>query len=570
MPIRFKPVNCKNCYKCVRYCPVKAIKIKNHQAQIMVDACILCENCTIVCPQNAKEENNVIPRIKEVMKAGKKVIASVNSAYIAQYPVRNFAEMRSVLKQLGFSDARECAEGAYLVKKEYEKILGEGEVDFAISSRCPSIVQLIEKKYPQLMKYVMPVLSYYNAHAKYIKSQDPDAVVVCISPCIATWAELNEPSNSIDYVISFEELEQWIESEPVIFAEEEDDSHYLSRMSVLSSGFLDSMEKNRKYDYIGVDGIENCKSVLEEIARGNMEHYYVELSACHGGCIGGPSFRRKKQKNRLEGTLAIRNSALEKTVALEDAPDYNIACDLDLSRQFMRGGINEAMPTEEQIKEIMQKMGKMAKEDELNCGACGYNTCRDKAIAIFQNKAEISMCIPYMREKEEQYANKIVSAMPGLLVTVNDDLEVIQMNKAAMDLFDIKRKKTIIGQPVSTIMDDYEMVNMLAFDKNFAQDQLYLEEENVYLERIFTRDRKNGLIICAMKNVTKEILYRQEVHKMKVAAANMADKLAVEQMKLVQQIAGLLGETAADTKVAVEKLKETIMLDPQTRKKQED
>lgn len=567
MPIRFKPVNCKNCYKCVRNCPVKAIKIKNHQAQIMVDACILCENCTIVCPQNAKEERNEIPRIRELMQEGKKVIASVNSAYIAQYPVENFEQMRSALKRLGFTDARESAEGAYLVKKEYEKILGEGDVEFAISSRCPTIVQLVEKKYPQLMKYLMPVLSYYNAHAKYIKSQEPEAVVVCISPCISTWSELQEPTNAIDYVISFEELEQWMEQEQIAFTEEQDDSHYLSRIAVLSNGFLDSMEKNRKYDYIGVDGIENCKNVLEEIAAGGMEHYYVELSACHGGCIGGPSFRKKKQRNRLEGTLAIRNSAIDRGVALECAPDYDINCDLDLSRQFMRSGVHEEMPTEEQILEILQKMGKTALEDELNCSACGYNTCRDKAIAIFQNKAEISMCIPYMREKEEQYANKIVSAMPGLLVTVNDELQVIQMNRAAMDLFDIKRKKNIIGQPVSMIMDDYEIVNMLAFDKSFAQDKLYLEEENVYLERVFTRDRQNGLIICAMKNVTKETLYHQEVHKMKVAAAEMADELAVEQMKLVQQIAGLLGETAADTKVAVEKLKETIMLDPQTRKK---
>ena len=169
------------------------------------------------------------------------------------------------------------------------------------------------------------------------------------------------------------------------------------------------------------------------------------------------------------------------------------------------------------------------------------------------------MCIPYMREREASYANKIINSMPGMLVTVNTDLEVVQLNRAAMDLFDIRRKKAIIGQPVSKLMDDYAFVNMLAFGKGFTQDKIFVEEYKVYLERVLTYDKSNGLIICIMKNVTKEVAQQQEVRRTRIMAAQMADKLADEQLRIVHQIAELLGETAADTKVAVEKLKETIL-----------
>lgn len=178
------------------------------------------------------------------------------------------------------------------------------------------------------------------------------------------------------------------------------------------------------------------------------------------------------------------------------------------------------------------------------------------------------MCMPYMREREASYANKIINAMPGMLVTVNTELNVIQLNKAAMDLFDIRRKKSIIGQPVSKLMDDYAFVNMLSYGKTFSQDQIFVEEFKVYLDRVLTYDKSNGLIICIMKNVTKEIAQQQEIQRTRIVAARMADKLADEQLRIVHKIAELLGETAADTKVAVENLKETILAEKKEEKRE--
>lgn len=558
--LKFKPVDCKNCYKCVRNCPVKAIRVKNHQAQIMQDACILCEKCTIVCPQHAKAEKNDVPSLKRMIAEGRELVASINPAYIAKYGPGSFPSIRKALLDLGFSDVREAAEGAYLVKREYERLLKEETYDVMISSTCPSIVRLIKIHYPELMDSLLPVLSPMQAHGKYLKEKNRECTLVYISPCISPIAELNEQINDVSYVISFDELDDWLsENQMVIEDTQENIEPRLSRMRALGGGIIRILRKNPKYRYLNVEGIDNCIRVLKELKEGNIHHCFLELNACEGGCIGGPSFQTDRKVCRIQGQLDLEKASISDFSNLEACKDFDIPDKIDMSRNIIGRVIEEREPTEEELHEILVKMGKTSPSKELNCGACGYNTCREKAIAIFQNKAEVSMCMPYMREREASYANKIINSMPGMLVTVNTDLNVIQLNKAAMDLFDIRRKKSIIGRPVSELMDDYAFVNMLAYGKTFSQDQIFVEEFKVYLDRVLTYDKSNGLIICIMKNVTKEIAQQQELQRTRIVAARMADKLADEQLRIVHQIAELLGETAADTKVAVENLKETIL-----------
>ena len=164
-----------------------------------------------------------------------------------------------------------------------------------------------------------------------------------------------------------------------------------------------------------------------------------------------------------------------------------------------------------------------------------------------------------MRQKQEDYANIIIEAMPGLLVTVDYDLNIIQMNKAANDLFDISRKKQLLGKAVGEIMDDYPIINMIAFNREIVQDCIYLNEQKRYIERVLTNDWKNKLILCIMKDVTREKESEKKQNRAKAEAVQMADKLAAEQLRIVHEIASLLGETAADTKVAIEELKQTIL-----------
>lgn len=558
--LQFHTANCKNCYKCIRNCPVKAIRVQNQQAQIIEEQCVLCEKCTSVCPQHAKVEHNDIPDIQKEIAAGKKVIASVHPAYLFRYGWNSIHSLEKCLQKIGFWKVFDAAQGAFLMKEKYTQFLEiQQQKKLVISSNCPVIVRMIEKKYPRIKEYLAPVYSMMQMHTEYLKEQYPEAILVYVSPCISVMSELNEPQAHMDYVITFRELSNWMNDVPENYLEEcEKKEIYLSRMTAVAGGLIQTMIPVAGQKYLSVDGIDQCKEILRELQTGGYENYFIEMNACKNGCIGGP-YSQKREKKLLDALIGIRESSME-----NGQPDYQRDYHIEIpeipERKFVQEEIYPGKTvTKEQITHVLQEMGKYTKEDELNCGACGYDTCREKAVAVIQGKAEVSMCIPYMREKQEDYANIIINAMPGLLVTVDYDLNIVQLNKAANDLFDITRKKHLLGKQVDEIMDDYAMVNMIAFEREIVQDCIYLEEQKCYIERVLTNDRKNKLILCIMKDVTKEKEWEKKQKRAKINAVQMADKLAEEQLRIVHEIASLLGETAADTKVAVEDLKQTIL-----------
>ena len=363
----------------------------------------------------------------------------------------------------------------------------------------------------------------------------------------------------MDYVITFRELSNWMNDLPEQTEREgEQEQVYLSRMTAVSGGLIQTMPPAEGQKYLSVDGLDQCKEILKELQAGEYQNYFIEMNACTNGCVGGP-YSQKREKKLLDALIAIRDLSMENG-KIDYQKDYQAEETEIPVRKFVP---EESYPgkavTKEQLTRVLQEMGKYTREDELNCGACGYDTCRAKAVAVIQGKAEVSMCIPYMREKQEDYANIIINAMPGLLVTVDHQLNIVQMNKAAMDIFDISRKKDLLGKPVSEIMDDYAMVNMIAFDREITQDCIYLDEQKRYIERVLTNDRKNKLILCIMKDVTREKTREKKQKRAQAEAVQMADKLAEEQLRIVHEIASLLGETAADTKVAIEELKQTIL-----------
>ena len=378
----------------------------------------------------------------------------------------------------------------------------------------------------------------------------------------------------MDYVITFSELQEWLTAVQVQVAApssappDADRDIRLSRIMAMSGGFTMAMHPSVHQRYLPACGIDSCKQILNEFMADpdSYSNCFLELNACPNGCIGGPSFRRTKT-GLLHGLIRLQNASLYKGISNYKRDDFSAQSLTDVSRHYdtfiLRQQETEA--SEEDIKKVLAQMGKFAPEDELNCGACGYNTCREKAKAVLAGKAEISMCVPFMRERQESYSNKIINVMPGILVTVDYQLKVIHMNQAAKDLFDPLHKRTLIGETVSDLMDDYTLINMISFDKNMSHDQIYLEDRDIYLERTLANDRKNQLILCVMKDITREIEEKQRIRKAQNNAAAMADKLASEQLKLVHQIASLLGETAADTKVAVEQLKRTILREDEDR-----
>ena len=560
--LQFRTANCKNCYKCIRNCPVKAIRVENQQAQIIEDQCILCEKCTSVCPQHAKVEHDDIPDIQKEIAAGKKVIASVHPAYLVRYGWNSVHLLEEKLQKIGFWKVFDAAQGAAMMKQEYTRILeAQHQQKMMISSNCPVVVRLIEKKYPHLTEYLAPVCSAMQMHAQYLRKHYPDAVLVYVSPCISVMSELKEQQAQMDYVITFRELSNWMDDMP---QQQEQgklpEEVYLSRMMAVSGGLIQAMQPVEGQKYLSVDGMDQCREILKELQAGEYQEYFIEMNACANGCIGGP-YSQKREKKLLDALIAIRQISMP-----EGRPDYQKDYRMEMpditTRRFIpEESYPEKAITREQVTHVLQEMGKYTREDELNCGACGYDTCRAKAVAVIQGKAEVSMCIPYMREKQEDYANIIINAMPGLLVTVDYQLNIVQLNKAAKDFFDISRKKHLLGKQLNEIMDDYAMVNMIAFDREIEQDCIYLEEQRRYIERVITNDRKNKLILCIMKDVTKEKERQKKQRRAQADAVQMADKLAEEQLKIVHEIASLLGETAADTKVAIEELKQTIQQD---------
>lgn len=553
--LRFKQANCKNCYKCVRFCPVKSIRVYQGHAQIISSDCILCGNCVSVCPQHAKEDISDVGPIRQLIASGKQIVASIDSSYIAYFDTAGFLGISEALKKLGFAAAYETAEGADLVEKQLDELAQtEGDAPI-ITSGCPTIVLYVEKHLPAALPYLAPILSPMQAHAALLRKRCPGAIIVYISPCISKKEETTRfESVGADYDITFTELEDWLKEAGITIEKNvSKDEPKLSRAYTVTGGVLNGMKQIGNRDYLFVDGLDDSIQVLKSIVNGELRNCFIEMSACHGNCVGGLAFRMRKD-NLLECRRRVEKAAI-------GGGNYEITDQVDLSRVFVDKKSLVEKPPESVITGILRKMGKFTPADELNCGLCGYRTCRDKALAVYAGRAEISMCMPYMKERAETYSEKIINVSPEGIVTVGKDLKVSQINKAACKIFGIKDATDIIGYPVSRIMDEYDFVRLMGMDDSQFTDQVFLAEYNVYLERIFICDPEKTLFTCIMRDVTKLRQHKNKIQKTKVHAAELADVIIDNQLRIVHEIASLLGETAAETKVAVHDLKEAIMLD---------
>lgn len=556
--LKFKKANCKNCYKCIRNCPVKAIEVKNHQAQIIERDCILCGNCMVVCPQNAKEVRNDVLTIKNLIREGKQVIASIAPSFISNYNVTQFSQFASILRKLGFSNAFETAEGAYIVKSEYEKLIKSNWKNIIISSCCPTVVKLVQKHYPEALKYLAPVNSPVQVHSKLLKSKIKDAIVVFIGPCISKKEECVIGEEYNDIAITFEELDIWIKEEGLKFEDNKnmDNNTYVSRLFPISGGILNTMNKRYDYRYVAVDGLDNCIETLKEIINNNLENCFIEMSACSGSCINGPASSHNKSL-RISSMNKVESIALNKN----NPTDFNFKYSIDTSRRFKDEQIVIQSPSDKEISSILKKMGKISIEDELNCGTCGYSTCREKAIAVILGKAEISMCLPYMKEKAESFSDKIISVTPNAILTVDTNLVVQQVNKSACEIFEVENSRDIIGLPISRVMDDFDFINVISNEENIINENVYLPEYDKFVKQNFIYDKNSGIIICIMKDITKLKRKREKLIKEKTNRADITDKIVEKHMCIVHEIASLLGETAAETQIALTDLKEAILME---------
>lgn len=559
--LRLKKANCKNCYKCIRNCPIKAIEVVDGQAQIMENECVLCGNCVLVCPQNAKEVRNDVDKVRGLMASGKRVVASVAPSYISEFAVSGMEEFEEYLKGLGFAWADETAKGAYIVKSEYERLIEQKEMNIVISSCCPTVVKLIQKYYPMLIPYIAPVISPMEAHAKLIHETDPECSVVFLGPCISKKDEVQKYKGHTTYALTFDELRDWFAQEEsgVVSAEEPslDGSRYLSRFFPKSGGIVKTMTKDPAYRYMVVDGMEECIAALNELRDGKFSGCFIEMSACKGSCVNGPAFRMHK-KSVLASSLRVEDYAKDGS-----RTDFDIPYDMETRKHISDEYVAVQVPGEAKIQEILRKMGKHSPEDELNCGTCGYSTCREKAIAVYYGKADISMCLPYMKEKAESFSDKIISATPNGIITVDTDLNIKQINAAACAIFNIFSPHDVIGSSITSVMDCTDFTEILDSKVSLVK-KIYLAEYDKYAEETLLYDRENAIIICLLKDITEQEHQMEVSQRTKENAAEITDKVIEKQMRVVQEIASLLGETTAETKIALTKLKNTILSEDET------
>ncbi len=548
--LRLKKANCKNCYKCIRHCPVKSISFSSDQANIVADECILCGHCFVVCPQNAKEIRDDIPAAKAIIASGAPVYASIAPSFVANFPGATIDTMRVALTALGFAGAEETAIGATIVKRRYDELVYEHAQPVILSSCCHTVNLLIQKYYPEALPYLAHMVSPMQAHCKLLKKAHPAARTVFIGPCISKKAEAESYPGAVDCVLTFEELAEWLlEAGVAVQTGVDPSAHGRARFFPTAGGILKSMAADDPdYQYIAVDGIENCKHALKDVIEGRLQRCFVELSACTGSCVGGPAME-KTHCTPAADTLHVNRYAkkLDFPVQMPESAA--------LYKEIPFLGIHRQNPGSAAIEEVLRKIGKTKPAHELNCGFCGYDTCREKAAAVLLDKADLSMCLPYLKERAESFSDTIINNTPNGIIVLNEAFEVQQINRAALEMMNIQ-PQDILGEQVVRILDPQIFFEVLNQKRPIMERQTYLADYKLHVAQSVLYDNASHVLICILRDVTELTLQHRQKEQMRKKTIETADQVMEKQMRAVQEIASLLGETTAQTKVALYRLKE--------------
>lgn len=560
--IDFKATKCKHCYKCVRNCEVKAIMIKDERAEIMPDKCILCGKCMQVCPQSAKTLVSDLNTVKGYIANHIPTVVSIAPSYMGLLKYKTIGQINAALRKLGFTDVRETSEGAAMVTAEYARLLEEGEMETIITTCCPSVNDLIEIYYPQLVPYMAPVVSPMIAHGKMLKEElGSNVKVVFLGPCIAKKKEAGDDRHDscIDAVLNFNDINRWLNEEEITIEDCEDIPFRhldpkVNRLYPVTNGVVNSVlateEKKDGYRKFYVHGARNCIDLCESMVRGEIKGCFIEMNMCSGGCIKGPtvedeSISRFKVKLDMEETI-------EKDPAKKSEVE-EIVNKISFNKIFMDRSPREPMPTEAQIQEILKKTGKTKPEDELNCGACGYSTCREKSIAVFQKKAELGMCIPFMHEKAESLSNLVMETSPNIVLIVDKDMKVLEYSAVGEKYFG-KTRQEALNMYLYEFIDPSDFQWVYDSHQNIHGKKVTYSEYNFSMLQNIVYIEKEDVVLATFIDITKEEELAKQEYEKKLETIDLAQRVIHKQMMVAQEIAGLLGETTAETKTTLTKL----------------
>ncbi|MEG1519393.1 MAG: [Fe-Fe] hydrogenase large subunit C-terminal domain-containing protein [Clostridia bacterium] len=553
--LELKDAKCKDCYKCLRECPAKAIEYVNQKAQIIPERCILCGNCTLVCPQNAKFVHSESESVLELLKS-QKVIASVAPSFVSSFSCDSFAKFKIALKKIGFFDAEETAVGAHAVTEKYSELLKTDEYENFITSACPAVNTMIELYFPKALQYLARVDSPMLAHAKIIKKATPDACVVFIGPCIAKKKEAFD-SQIIEGVLTFEDLDKIFKANNIdlnsIEVDEKDgEFKNKARFYPISRGIIKSFDNKYadKYEFLAVDGVHKCMEVLANIE--NYHGMFLELNACEYACVNGPCALTPTGR-ALEANAEIRHYVGKTAIDAKPLQTPQV----DITRIYPRRESGSRDVSEFEIQKILNRTGKFVKDDELDCGACGYSTCREKAWAVANGYAEIDMCLPYMRKRAESMSYEIIRNSPNGIAVIDYEFKVQDMNARAKEFWGVT-ETDVAGKDLVQFCDPTPFITAVSTNQNLIKNKIKIDKTNKFVEMSVNLIREHKIMFCIIRDITNSVQANEEFLKMKLETIQTTDDVIKKQMRVAQEIASLLGETTAESKVALLKLKKTL------------
>lgn len=549
-PITTRSADCKDCYRCLRVCPVKAISVKDGQAKVQEEKCILCGKCVLECPQQAKLIKSEVFKVRDFLLTGEKVVLSVAPSFPAYFCHTQWEQLVLKLKRIGFHAVEETSIGAQFTADAYKKLFLAGKGPL-LSSCCPVVVNILEIYFPELLGNLAPVASPVIAHGLSIKERYGwDTKVVFAGPCIAKMVERGKEGR-IDAVLTFTQLEDLLASPPEGCLDGMGESSYAieTRLFPLPGGTIGSFlgDSSINLEVESITGVEECWQTLESIKAGTLNVKFIEMLACKGGCINGPIM------DHSESILRRKRYVLDFYNRFKDAVPFKkipVTENL-LKRNFLSRAFREEEVPQEEIQKILNEIGKYSPEDEKNCGGCGYKTCREKAEAVYRGNAELEMCMSYMKSKAESTAHTIVNSSPNGLIVFDQDLKIKDLNPAAKRFFSLYNLD--IGDKLDLFVDGSHFLQVINTGIPIKDYTVYYEELDLWTRQIVVpiTNSKENLYMVIITDITENEKKKQEMEQIKDQILTKAHQVINNQMMVAQQIAGLLGETTAETKTTL-------------------
>lgn len=562
--IEIEKGNCSDCYKCLRSCPSKAIKIIDGRAEVVKEMCIVCGHCQVVCPQHIIKVKSRLRNVQAAIDDDFQVIASIAPSFVGAFDMNYPGQFKTALKKLGFSDVSETGIGAEYVKQEYIDALKTQKYKNFVTSSCPSANYLIKKYYPKCIAYLAPTVSPMLAHGKLIKKSNPNAFTVFIGPCIAKKQEAFEYNTNevINEVLTFDEIATWLEESNIdlknLKEENFENPTDINGASFPVKGGIFSNLKSVSdiYQYMQADGVDACINILEALSNDELEGVCVELNMCEGSCIGGPAMP-SNHPNCYVIEKRVRDFAKNKPVSLESPTSITIDSS-DLKKTFKEKPIYMPEPTEEEIVEILHSMGKFKDSDQLNCNTCGYKTCRDKAKAVYCNMSEITMCLPFVRKKAESIRNTIFEYTPNAILFLDPDMNIIEINPKAEEILGV-HFEDVEGQNIEALVGRDILFDIRLDKSAVIHKKLCIDSKDICIIFEMSYIKEENVYMVIMSDITQEEKNIKALNAMKERTLDAAQEVIDKQMRVAQEIASLLGETTAETKIILTRLKKIAM-----------